>query len=347
MKNTLTLFALCFFVVLSAKVVAQDTLLLGKTVFQELYQRPEEVVELTIETPFRNIIQKKGLEELKKATLRYTGGDGQPVQHELQIRARGNRRKVVCYFPPLKMKFSKSALTQAGYAPFHEIKLANSCRPGETNNLYLFKEYLGYRLYNLVSPYSFRVKLAKITYLDVDREGQSTELYAILIEPEAELCARLGAQVIERKLTYGVFVEPFHLGQMEVFQYMIGNTDWNLSNRHNIATIKAPEKSKLIAIPYDFDYSGLVGTDYAEPNESLPIQDVGQRYHKGEAFDPETIRQVGENFLGLTTSFQQACRDLNALSPRAAKETEAYLAPFFKMLNDSRRMKQVFVEKIN
>ena len=47
--------------------------------------------------------------------------------------------------------------------------------------------------------------------------------------------------------------------KMEFFQYMIANTDWSLSNKHNLELVKVPARDKVIALPYDFDYSGFVG----------------------------------------------------------------------------------------
>ena len=66
---------------------------------------------------------------------------------------------------------------------------------------------------------------------------------------------------------------------------MIGNTDWSVGNSHNLQVLQLPEYDKGVPIPYDFDYSGFVGTNYAIPRSTLPIESVEERYFSGEICD--------------------------------------------------------------
>ena len=62
--------------------------------------------------------------------------------------------------------------------------------------------------------------------------------------------------------------------RVALFEYMIGNLDWSVPVRHNIKLIVPKEDSNAIAfpVPYDFDYSGLVKTDYAIPPPELELR---------------------------------------------------------------------------
>lgn len=49
--------------------------------------------------------------------------------------------------------------------------------------------------------------------------------------------------------------------RVAIFEYMIGNTDWSVPNNHNIELVFSRDNPALMpyAVPYDFDYCGLVG----------------------------------------------------------------------------------------
>ena len=64
---------------------------------------------------------------------------------------------------------------------------------------------------------------------------------------------------------------------MSVFQYMVGNTDWSMVRFHNVEVSRTP-RGVYVPVPYDFDWTGLVSTRYARPNEGLGIRSVRQRF---------------------------------------------------------------------
>ncbi len=316
----------------------------ARTLFNEWSTNPAPQLELTIETDMRQLLKGKLEEEYQAATLTYPGPDGATVRWDTEIRTRGNRRKEVCYFPPTKFKFDKTMLLQHGVLPFNKIKLVNECRATKGFSDFLLKEYLAYRLYNVVSPASFRVRLARFRYLDSEEKEKPAEMYGIVLEPEDELTARLDAVQVELGVTYFVHLDDEQANRLAFFQYMIGNTDWNVANMHNLITLKLPEVQKLTPIPYDFDYCGMVGTPYAVPHESLPIKDVRQRYHKGQEMSEAELAALVEQFKALEPAFRAVCREVEHLDPKVTEEAIRFLEYFFKMLDNPKALERVFVK---
>ena len=80
---------------------------------------------------------------------------------------------------------------------------------------------------------------------------------------------------------------------VSIFEYMIGNTDWSVFASHNIKLLLSKSDSfhVSIRIPYDFDYSGFVNTDYAIPDPRLNISNVRERVYRGY---PRTIDEMDE-----------------------------------------------------
>ena len=59
--------------------------------------------------------------------------------------------------------------------------MVTHCQYG--NEDYLFKEYLIYKLYNVLTDNSFRVRLVKIEYINTHKKANPIKTYAFLIEP--------------------------------------------------------------------------------------------------------------------------------------------------------------------
>jgi len=316
----------------------------ARTVFNDWYSLPGQDPLLTIETDMRQLLKDKFKEDYQPAVVSYTAADGSTVRQELKIRTRGNRRKEVCNFPPTKFKFDKTILLQQGVLPFNKLKLVNECRATKDFSGYLLKEYLAYRLYNVLTPASFRVRLVRLRYLDSEEKEKPTDMYGIVLEPQAELAARLDGVPVELSVTYFVHLDREQAARLAFFQYMIGNTDWNVTNMHNLITLKLPEVRKLTPIPYDFDYCGMVGTPYAVPHESLPINDVRQRYHKGQEMSEAELAALVGQFKALEPEFRTVCREVEHIDPKVTEEAIRFLEYFFKMLDKPKTLERVFVK---
>ena len=130
--------------------------------------------------------------------------------------------------------------------------------------------------------------------------------------------------------------------RLAVFQYLIGNTDWSVKALHNIKLLSVPG-SAPIAVPYDFDYSGLVNASYAVPPAHLPLSSVTERYYNGHCRPEQEILSILAEWKGLKTRIDEILRDF-PLSLDEKNRALNYLQTFFDHSRSSEWIHKVFIE---
>lgn len=304
----------------------------------------EEVLHLHIKTKFKQLIKEKKKEERQAALLTYKDRQGQEVAQNIQLRTRGNMRKNICYFPPIKIYFPKDGLEKAGLnRKFNDYKLVLGCKSGQTAQNYVLKEYLVYKLYQEMTDLSFRVQLIHLTIEDLEGKQKTMESYGFMIENEDELAARIQAEVFEPKILSPKTIEPSQYDLMTVFQFMVGNTDWYMYNKHNLKSFKF-EDSLPITVPFDFDYAGLVGTAYAVPHEKLPIKSVEERFFLGRCREEGAYEATLQLFREKKEMILNTCTNFTYLKEKDRKEVRSYLEAFFDILDSPKRTKNLIIE---
>lgn len=298
-------------------------------IFQMLSQA--DWLELNIETDMQQLLTGKRTEKLQPAKLSYRL-DGQAFEWDIEIKTRGRFRLMNCDFPPLELKFKKDDLATSGLAPFDELKLTTHClaSPGDSRELVL-REYLAYRIYNTLTDSSFKVQLAEITYIDSSGKIKPMTRWAFVMESMDELLARLQSEECE---CFGITPEqitPFSQSLMAVFQFMIGNADWNVLHSRNIKLVRTDSSSPWVVIPHDFDFSALVGAPYAIPSKDLGQTEITQRIFLGPNLPDDYLERAlvlvnvnKETLLSMIKRFKKLPRG-------ARKETYRYLKSFYDL----------------
>jgi hypothetical protein len=304
-------------------------------------QQKDSIPTLTLETNWTKLIRKKGDEAYQDGKLSFVGPGGSPVDIIIQLRARGNMRKEVCYYPPIRAKIDKKILKDMGFASFNKLKLVLSCKSGPRDENCLLREYLAYKIYEILEP-DFHLRTALIKMHALQEGKERFFAYAFFVEHEDELAARLGAQVIDKGVIRVHSLERDSYAKMCFFQYMIANTDWAVNNRHNLRFVKLPEKKRLTVIPYDFDYAGFTGTDYAVPHSSLPIKSVEQRHFMGFQITRDEALETAALFLERKGLIMQLCEEFDLLDERNKKAAKKYLDGFFELLEDEKKLVKTF-----
>ena len=294
-----------------------------------------QVIEATITTDLALLEGNIRTEEYQPAEFSFTNKDGEALTMDVEIRPRGRFRRRVCGFPPLKMKFSKKRLAQMGYGPFSSVKLVTHCLDeayaGKENVL---KEYLVYKMYNVLTEKSYRVQLLKINYIDSNNPKQKMERYAFMIEGTKEMSNRLGGRECEECRNPGsdlVAVKDENL--MAVFQYMIGNEDWSLKLMRNVKIIQPLDGGPLVPVPYDFDFSGLVNAPYALPNTDLNLTSVKDRALMGWPVDPRQMRVQISFFKLKRPQIEAVISEFKLLSRMDRNEMMTYINDFYSDLD--------------
>ena len=313
--------------------------------FETLVHR--DSVTVTIDTDWGRIIRKKMEEEYQRAHVIICAGADTLVDLDAQVASRGAVRKQVCFNPPLKLKFGKSDLRNLGFDGHHVLKLVMQCTMGGGGESLAEKEMAAYGLYRILTPQSFRIRPIRLIILNKGKNRENNIFDGFIIEPEKELADRMQGQIPKRETCSVLMVERPQFNRMAVFQYMIGNTDWAVANLHNLKVLKVPEYHKLIPVPYDFDYAGMVDAHYAVPTESLDIKSVRERRYLGFSCSEEDADKLAAEFLAKKQEFLAFCNAFPWAEDRTRRSVVKYLDDFFEELENPRQFRYVFGNGIN
>jgi hypothetical protein len=304
----------------------------------------EEPLQLTIESNFRKLRKNKNKDEYQEALLHYQLNDSILIKRKIKIKARGELRKRICYFPPIKVNLKKTKFYVNDIKELEKLKMVTKCKGSKTYETYLLKEYLVYKIYNLFTEMSFKSRLLKVKYIDTGRKNRSQETYAFLIEEPDKMALRNNAGLARQKNLGQTSMDSSQMDLVAVFEYMIGNTDWSIPNQHNMKLIKVLDINKPAPypVPYDFDYSGLVDAEYAIPTEKLNIESVRDRLFLGYCRTNEEYQETINIFLEKEQAVYDLINDVEYLGSRDKKEMVDYLEEFYRLIRKPGSAQKLF-----
>jgi len=311
--------------------------------FANFYVESTDTLYMEIETDVKDLLKTMYEEEYRDAALRYRNAAGEMESAEIELRTRGNSRKEICYFPPLKIKFDKDWLRERGLNPkLRDIKLVVQCSGGKRYEEYLLREFLAYRLYEIHSPFSLRTRLLHLRIIDSEGKRKAYDHYAFLLEDIDEMAARWSGLEINRESIRSSMLEDDPLMVLALFQYMIGNSDWSIPNLHNLKCIKLPMHIRMAPVPYDFDYSGLVNSSYAVPHESFPVSNVRQRFYRGPTCLLKDLEELIPFFMEKRQAVTELCEQFDYLPENNRKDMVDYLDEFYELLEKPEQAQREF-----
>jgi hypothetical protein len=305
-----------------------------------------DVLHIRIAGPIQSLAHTPGTNS-RPGTLTVVGGESLPIS--LAVRSTTRRQSDVCQFPPLKVQFPSPPPPNSLFAGQKSLKLVTHCRSSESFQQYVLLEYATYRMLNVLSPVSFRVRLASIDY--TDESGRPiVSRYGFFIEDLRDVAKRNGMQQANLpELIPVTALEPQHAALYAMFQDMIANHDWSMRAGpkgkkccHNAEMI-APAKgvaANVIPIPYDFDFSGLVNTPYATPPDALHISSVRQRQYRGYCIHNAQAIAVAAAMRQERPAMLQVLDSTPGLEPKTIQNATAYLDGFFNMIASYQAVQQ-------
>ncbi|MEM1215047.1 MAG: hypothetical protein AAGJ82_05155 [Bacteroidota bacterium] len=294
----------------------------GTSLFDRLEQ--PELTHFTLTFNTNHLSEMKYQDEYFPATFTHAGENW-----DAKIKVRGRYRRRVCDFPPLKLKFSKDMLEAAGLQRHNKFKLVTHCSDNFDGADNVVREQLTYDLYRLMTGEGYRTQLVKVTYRDA-ATGESTERFGILIEDTTEMAHAHGGDECEDCVNPAAaqFVAG-NLEQVALFNYMIGNSDYDTRMMRNVKVVQQRAGGQYKLVPYDFDFSGLVMTEYAKPNVNYGQTSVQDRVW---IWDFSTAPQLN-NVVADFAAKQDAAFDLVAnyphLSTKSKRQITKFLTEFF------------------
>ena len=316
-------------------VAQNDTVSNPLTVFDTLSRdfglfSDDDILNISMRFDITNYRKKKPTDEYMPATLTYHLSDKDSINKEIKLRSRGIMRHGYCDFPPIQLNFKKHGSRDSDIIAIDKIKMVTHCKTG--NEDYLIKEYLIYKLYNVLTDLSFKVRFIRVVYINTYKKSKPINTYAFIIEPLDMLASR--TNTVEEKspnLSQRNIMRE-SLDRVAIFNYMIGNTDWSVGGQHNCEVLLPHNVVKPypgLLVPYDFDYAGLVDADYAVPAEKLGLKSVRERHYDGMCRSEDDIINALREFTEKKDDFYRVINEFPLLSEKDKKEMIGYLDSFY------------------
>lgn len=283
-----------------------------------------KMTEVTLSLDFGELEEKRMTPEKMTATL----NDG-TNEYALKVNVRGRFRRRTCSMPPLKLRFDKKWLAQAGFNNHNDFKLVTHCTDDAAGQENILREQLAYELYRQIAPEaSYRTQVLKVNYIDT-RDGSTQTSYAILIEDTDELKDRINGK--SAKNIFGISSGQINNeAQITLFNYMIGNADFSFKMGRNLKFIKQEGDQDFTTVPYDFDFSALVSAKYAgHSGKTDSPREMIWEFNQ----DPNFASARGQ-FLFLKEDLLNTIDNFTLLSNKSRKHIHRYVASFFTQLEN-------------
>jgi hypothetical protein len=211
-------------------------------------------------------------------------------------------------------------------------------------------EYLVYKSFALLSEVSYRVRLVKVQYVDLDGKDRRTGTrLGMLVEHQDHMARRYGLEPLYPESVLREQIDPWQAARVCLFQFMIGNTDYSLLRArpgdpccHNMQLIGS-ENGPVLTVPFDFDYAGVINARYAVPAEDLPIKRVTQRAYRGLCNLNEYLPLTVERFLDERQSIIELYQSQTELTDRNRRRALRFYRPFFDMLKDPEAVRKSII----
>ncbi len=294
----------------------------------------DEPLEIALRFDISYYKRKKPDTSYMDAILTYYTSNKDSINKKIKVKARGEVRRTICDFPPLFLNFKMKDSLPGEFIGINKLKVVPYCKIGYED--YVLREYLVYKLYNVLTDNSLKVRLFRINFINTGRPSKPLKQFGFAIEPVKLFEKRTNSMELENVRLSRNYIKPDMLDRCAIFNYMIGNTDWSIGNLHNVILFQQPYSTRpdlAMIVPYDFDYSGLVNAEYAVPFETLPIKTVRQRLYLGTCRSREEFRNALKEFSDKKEEFYRTVNDFPYLSARSKKEIIKYLDEFYRLFD--------------
>lgn len=316
--------------------------------------RDDRVLEIELRGPIETLMDERSDEEQLGATIRWTEADGRAVEVAVQIRARGNYRRQarVCSLPPIRLNFKTADVENTLFDSQDKLKVVTHCdyRSGR-HDRYVLREYVAYRLLNLLTDISYRVRLLRMTYVETDDDNDTRTAFAFVIEDKDRFAARTGLPVVEIPGTRVEHLEPAYTNLVSVFEYMIGNTDFSPIAGppdddccHNMHLFGSLEEA-LFPVPYDFDITGIVDAPYATPNPEFRLRNIRDRLYRGRCVNNEHLASTIRHFTEAKPALYALIADEPNLDRSSRRALTGYLDSFYKTIGNPRAVERRIIRR--
>ena len=313
------------------------------------------LMTVTIEAPLTTLMRDRPDEEYLVGKFSFHGDDGTEQTVDLKVRTRGEyrRQKKHCDFAPIRLNFRTEELEDTVLAGQDKLKMVTHCRSKRKRQYeqLLLREFLAYRILNVITEKSFRVRLLQINYIDTEGADPMTTL-GFVIEDDDAVAERNGMVSVKTGDISSDDLDRVQQNLIHVFQYMIGNTEYSLFIAepdddccHNIDLMSANATAPFTPLAYDFDFAGIVNAHYAEPNPRYKLQNVRQRLYKGRCKNNQLLPDTIQRFIDNKEAIYGLTDELERLSSKSKREVVRYLNSFYSHITRPKTINRRFIKR--
>ncbi len=316
-------------------------------------------LQVVIDAPLNTIVRQATRNTDPHPGTLTVMGAGEPQSLALELSARGLSRRTrgICTFPPLRIDFAEGVTRGTIMRGQNRLKLVTQCRNGSNYEQMIVLEYLAYRMFNEITPLSYRVRPLVVTYRDsAGRRGEETQ-FNFVIEDSDDL-ARRNNRLVELDVRSGEVrfaqLNPRAATEYALFQFMIGNLDWDMVQGpeaeeccHNTRLLasSAASRENVIPAPYDFDSSGLVNAPYAVPPEQFGLNSVRQRYYRGVCRYNDQIPAAIATFQARREAINALIANETRLSDSRRQSTQRYIDEFYEIIANPSQVERQIINR--
>lgn len=301
--------------------------------------------ELTLSVNMKSLQTDKGDPgPWRAATISYT--DAAPKTHAVRVRTRGRSRLKICdRFPPVWVDFAKANVKGTQLQKLNRFKLVSPCKFAPDYERYVIGEYNVYRIHQLFTPISHRARLVKLTVKDSASGKEAFSKYAFAVEDIDEVAERLGGTKMAIEGLSTEDLDPRQTALMGILQYMIGNTDFSFSARHNLEFVA--KDGTIYPIIFDYDQAGVINTAYSTPDPSLGLRRVTERLYRGLCVPPDTVKAVIADLKAKRNDVEAIYRDdiSKLMGGMMIASATRYLNQFYSDIENPRNVQRDIIDR--
>jgi hypothetical protein len=299
----------------------------------------DKMIEISLRFDLSTYFRTKPRNEYLKANITFNAGTADSISKDIRLKTRGVFRNRFCMFAPIELNFKKANFGYSDLNRISKLKLVPQCSSGKDKEEYVLREYLAYKLFNVLTDTSFRVRLLTVNYFDEDKKKKPVKQVGIFIEPVEMLAARINCVQVKALNLNQKSIIPRIMDRLSIFNFMIGNYDWSVPGQHNVLVLRSMNldpNGQGIAIPHDFDWTGVVNASYAVPAENIGTENVRERYFVGVCRSKDVYNKDLDLFLAKKEDFYKVINECPYITPKVKKDITGYLDGFFDQLAGKR-----------
>jgi hypothetical protein len=163
---------------------------------------------------------------------------------------------------------------------------------------------------------------------------------------------RFGFSKVELHRVPNLELDPMQSTLVALFMFFIGNTDFSLIQGptgeeccHNSKMLQSPAGA-YYNIPYDFDASGYVNTNYApRPDRRFNLRNNRSRLYRGFCVDRAVFDEALATFQNSRERIMEIVSNTSNVSERTANRNVQYANDFWEILDDPGKLESAILQR--